>query len=75
MGDEKEEARIWEEMRASRDLLVEMKTMMSVFLTFKTDIEARVRKLEERRFPLPQVAAITGGVAVIVALVGVMLKL
>ncbi len=73
--DEQEEARIYEEMRSQRDLLVEMKTMMSVFLTFKTDIETRVRRLEERRFPLPQIAAVTGGVAVIVAIIGVMLKL
>lgn len=45
---------VWQELRAQRDLLIEMKTKLDAV----PDHENRIRKLEERKFPLPTVAVL-----------------
>jgi hypothetical protein len=45
---------VWAELRSQRDLLIEMK----VKLDSVADHELRLRKLEERKFPLPTVAVL-----------------
>lgn len=58
---------VWGELRAQRDLLIEMKTKLDAI----PDHELRIRKLEERKFPLPTIAVLVSIGAVIVTLYGV----
>ncbi|WP_432112876.1 hypothetical protein [Streptomyces sp. S1] len=61
---------IWSELRAQRDLLIEMKTKLDAV----PDHENRIRKLEERRFPLQVMAIVISLVAVIGQLVMYVVK-
>jgi hypothetical protein len=49
-----DEPSVWAELRAQRDLLIEMKTRFEQV----QDHELRLRRLEERKFPLPTVAVL-----------------
>lgn len=49
-----EEPSVWAELRAQRDLLIEMKTRFEQV----QDHEHRLRRLEERKFPLPTIAVL-----------------
>lgn len=52
---------LWGELRAQRDLLIEMKTRFEQV----QDHELRLRRLEERKFPLPTVAVLIALASVI----------
>lgn len=73
--DDNNRGRVWEELRSQRDLLVEMKTMLSILTAQKDDHETRLRKLEERRFPLQTVAVIASTLAMMTGLAALLLKL
>ncbi|MFF5973751.1 hypothetical protein ACFY7C_19700 [Streptomyces sp. NPDC012769] len=49
-----DEPSVWQELRSQRDLLIEMKVKLDSI----PDHELRLRKLEERKFPLPTIATI-----------------
>jgi hypothetical protein len=49
-----DEPSVWAELRAQRDLLIEMKTRLEMV----QDHEHRLRRLEERKFPLPTIAVL-----------------
>lgn len=49
---------VWAELRSQRDILIRMETMLSSLTDTKNDHETRLRKLEERKFPLPTVAVL-----------------
>ncbi|GHG09662.1 hypothetical protein [Streptomyces hydrogenans] len=52
---------VWSELRAQRDLLIELK----VKLERVEDHELRLRKLEERKFPLPTIAVILAFLSIV----------
>lgn len=60
---------VWAELRSQRDILIEMKTLLKSVTETKLDHEARLRKLEERKFPLPTVAVLISLVSVIATVV------
>lgn len=41
-----------------RDILIELRTLLKEFATKGEDHETRIRRLEERKFPLPTVAVL-----------------
>lgn len=64
-----EDPSVWGELRAQRDLLIEMKTKLELV----PDHEIRIRKLEERRFPLQVVAVWVAAVSLVCTAVSVVL--
>lgn len=56
---------IWSELRAQRDLLVEMKTKLEAV----PDHENRLRKLEERRFPLQTISILIATAGLLLSMV------
>lgn len=56
---------IWAELRAQRDLLIEMKTKLDAV----PDHENRIRKLEERKFPLPTIAVLIAGLSLVATVI------
>lgn len=60
---------VWQEFRAQRDILVEMRTLLKEVIRAKDDHEARIRKLEERKFPLPTVAVLISTLSLIATVI------
>lgn len=56
---------IWAELRAQRDLLIEMKTKLDAV----PDHENRIRKLEERKFPLPTIAVLVATLSLVATVI------
>lgn len=56
---------VWSELRAQRDLLIEMKTKLEKV----EDHELRLRRLEERKFPLPTIAVLISFCALLLSVV------
>lgn len=69
MSHEEENARLWEEFRAQHSVLIEVRTMLKETIKNNDDHELRIRKLEERKFPLPTVAVLISVVSVITTVV------
>lgn len=59
---------VWAELRAQRDLLIEMRTKLDSV----ADHELRIRKLEERKFPLPTIAVLVSVASVVVTIYGLL---
>ena len=64
-----EERDVWAELRSQRDLLIEMRTMLTSLTDAKNDHETRLRRLEERKFPLPTLAVLTSVASLIATIV------
>lgn len=58
---------VWAELRGQRDILIRMETMLTSLTDTKNDHENRLRKLEERKFPLPTISVITAIIALALA--------
>lgn len=56
---------IWAELRAQRDLLIEMKAKLDAV----PDHENRIRKLEERKFPLPTIAVLVATLSLVATVI------
>lgn len=70
--DDQGEARhLWTEIRRISETLVSINTKLDGIVPELQDHEQRLRKLEERRFPLASVSALVAVLSLVVALVGV----
>lgn len=49
---------VWLELRGMRDILIQLRTMTETLVLGAKDHEERIRRLEERRFPLQSLAII-----------------
>lgn len=58
---------IWHELRGQRDILVELRTLMTGQTEFKTETKNRLDRLEERRFPWPVMAGIMSVISLVIA--------
>ena len=58
---------IWAELRIQRDILIEVRTLNRENITAKDDHESRIRKLEERKFPLPTLAVLLSLASVVMS--------
>lgn len=58
---------IWAELRVQRDILVEMRTLVKEYVKAADDHETRIRKLEERKFPLPAVGVLIALASMVLA--------
>lgn len=67
--EEEQQGSIWRELRSQRDILIELRTLVSSV----PDHENRLRKLEERRFPLATLSVLIAAIAVVVTVVGYVL--
>jgi hypothetical protein len=65
-----DEPSVWAELRAQRDLLIEMKTRFEQV----QDHELRLRRLEERKFPLPTVAVLVALCSLIASVIVYVVK-
>lgn len=60
---------LWAELRSQRDILIEMRTLLKQNTQTKDDHESRLRKLEERKFPLPTIAVIVATLSLVATVV------
>lgn len=61
-------ARIWPEIRRISESLVRLETKIDEIPAKLTDHEVRIRKLEERRYPIAPIAAVLALIASSVAI-------
>jgi hypothetical protein len=61
------DANIWAELRGQRDILVELRTLMSGQVEFRSETKARLDRLEERRFPWPVMSGIVALISLVIA--------
>lgn len=62
-------AGIWLELREHRDMLVRMETKLENVSATLPDHETRLRKLEERRFPLQTMAILASVASILMSVV------
>lgn len=65
---------LWPEIRRISESLVAINGKLDSVIPKIDDHESRLRKLEERRFPLASVSVITAVISMIVALAGIYLN-
>lgn len=61
---------VWLELRGLRDILIQVRTTLDTVVKANDDHESRIRKLEERRFPLQLVAVWVSVIALIATVAG-----
>lgn len=68
LPDDDETRGIWAELRVQRDILIELRTLIREYTEKADDHETRIRRLEERKFPLPAVGVLIAVASLAVAL-------
>lgn len=66
---------LWTEIRRISENLVMINTKLDDLAPRLNDHETRIRKLEERRFPLQQIGAIVGLLSLLIAIVAMVVTL
>lgn len=64
----------WPEIRRISEQLVAINTKLDQILSQVGDHESRLRKLEERRFPLASVSVVTAIISMVVAIASIYLN-